>query len=95
MKNTKSRSVRYAPSKGFFTDLVSKSSESYHMLSTRRNMADFPLVESILEIIHHGHLICCRIQQNDSQTSGDVHHAKTDDDIRTRAISNSDTIFDP
>ena len=39
-------------------------------------MSNFPLLESILEIIHHGNLVSGRIKEDDSQASSHMHHSE-------------------
>ena len=56
---------------------MSKLSKCDHLFPSEIiNMSNFPLLESILEIIHHGNLVSGRIKEDDSQTSSHMHHSE-------------------
>lgn len=60
-----------------------------------RRVTDLKLMESILESLNNGGSVGCRMKEDYSQTSGQMHHSKPGDDIGSGAIADPDAIFDP
>ena len=76
--------------------LVPKLAECHHMFAGEIvDMTDFPLLKSILEIIHHGDLVSGGIKEDDTKASSHMHHAESHNDIGAGTIANTDAIFDP
>ena len=54
-----------------------KLAKCNHLFSSEIiNMTNFPLLESILEIIHHGNLVSGRIKEDNSQATSHMHHSE-------------------
>ena len=76
--------------------LVSKLAKCDHIPPSEIiNMTDFPLLETILEVVHHGDLVRGGIKEDDAEASSHVHHTESHNDIGPCTVPDSNAIFNP
>ncbi len=70
-------------------------SKGCKMLAGGVDMAELPLLEPVLEVLHHRHLVGGRVQQDHPQASRHMHHAESNDNVGAGSVAEADAILDP
>ena len=75
-------------------DLVSELSEQGHV-DAGRGVGHLPLVHLVLEVVHHAGLVRRRVEQEETEAPGRVHHPESGKDVRAGAVADPDYVLYP